>query len=57
LKEINDIFPTYGVKGLANVEFEKKRRGVVLVKSRGKVLDIQEVVVNASFLDEGALRI
>jgi hypothetical protein len=57
LQKIKDVLPTNGVEGLENVEFKKEGQSLCFVESSGKVLDIEEVVMYASFLYEGTLSI
>jgi hypothetical protein len=57
LHEVQNVFPPNRVKRLTNVKLEEKSRDLCFVEPRGKVLDIQEIVVNTPLLDEGALSI
>jgi hypothetical protein len=57
LEEVHKILPIDRVKRLTNTKLEKESRRLVLVEAFGEVLHIEEVVMYASFLDEGVLRI
>jgi hypothetical protein len=57
LEEVNNIVPTHGVERFSDVKLEKKGRRFSLVKPRSKILDIEEVIMNAPFLDESTLRL
>jgi serine/threonine protein kinase len=50
LEEINNVFPSNGVEGLANVEFEEKRRSPVFTKEGLKKITRN----NSDFLGNGA---
>ncbi|KAK1666375.1 hypothetical protein QYE76_054534 [Lolium multiflorum] len=56
-KEIKKIVPSHGIRSFENVKLEEETRGFVLVQSRGNMFDIEEVVVNDSSLNKGALGI
>jgi hypothetical protein len=56
LQEVENELPTYGVKSLTDIELEEECRSLRLVEPCSKVLDIQKIVMDASFLDKGALR-
>jgi hypothetical protein len=57
LKEIKKIVPSHEIGSFENVKLEKETRGYVLVQSRGKMFDIEEVVMNDSSLNKGTLGI
>jgi hypothetical protein len=57
LQKVNNVFPTNGVEGFADIKLEEKGRSLVAVQPSSQVLYIEEVVVDASSLDEGALEI
>jgi hypothetical protein len=57
LEKIKDVFPTNRIKSFANIELEEKCGDLCFVESRGKVLYIEEVVVNTPSLNEGTLSI
>jgi hypothetical protein len=57
LQKVNDILPTNGVKSLTNVKLEEQCRDLCFVESSGKIFDIEEVVMDASLLDESTLSI
>jgi hypothetical protein len=52
LKEVNDVIPTYRVESLSNAKLEQKGRIFVLVKSLCKVLNMEEIIVDASLLNK-----
>lgn len=51
----HQVVPTNGIKCFRDVELEEEHRPIRTVKSSGHVLHKEEVVMNASSLDEGAL--
>jgi hypothetical protein len=55
LQEVENELPTNGVISLTNIELEEECRSLRLVEPCGKVLDVQKIVMDASFLDKGAL--
>jgi hypothetical protein len=57
LKEINPIVPSLGIKGFANVMLENEVMGFVFPQSCCHIFDVEEVVTDASSLNEGTLGI
>jgi hypothetical protein len=57
LKEVKNILPTNGVKGLTNVKLEEESRGPCLVEPSGEILHIKKTIVDAFLFYEGALSI
>ena len=55
MEKIKQILPLDGVEGLANIKLEKKGRGLALVQAPSAIANIQEVVMDASCFNEGAL--
>jgi hypothetical protein len=55
LKHINEIVPTNRMGGFLVAELEKDSGVVCLVEPSRQVPHIQEIIMNASFLDECAL--
>jgi hypothetical protein len=57
LKEIKKELQTNGVKSPTDIKHKQKGRSLSSMESRSKVLDVEEVVVDTSSLDEGTLSI
>jgi hypothetical protein len=55
LKKVKQVLPTYGIKGFPNVKFEEKGRKSSFVETRGEILNVEEIVMDTSFLDKGTL--
>jgi hypothetical protein len=57
LKKVKQVLPTYGIEGFPNVKFEEKGQKSSFVETRGEILNVEEIVMNSSFLDKGTLNI
>jgi hypothetical protein len=53
--EVEDILPTYRIKGFCYVQFEQECWGLVCMKTTCRSTHCQEVIMYAPVLDEGAL--